>query len=66
MPDNMKTYPVIFQNSKECFRLTPEGEIEKEGIVITDDDSAVADLLRSFILVAYGLKIRPADRRVSE
>jgi hypothetical protein len=55
-------YPVIFQNGKECFRITPKGEIEKDGVQITDDNSAVADLLREWLLHSYGLKIRPAVR----
>jgi len=55
-------YPLSFQNGKECFRITPEGEIEKDEVQITDDDSAVADLLREFLLQAYGLKIRLAVR----
>jgi len=59
-------YPLSFQNGKQCFRITPEGEVEKDGVQITDDDSAVADLLREFVLQAYGSKIRPAVRRVSE
>ena len=58
-------YPLSFQNGKQCFRITPEGEVEKDGVQITEDDSAVADLLREFVLQAYRLKIRPAVRRVS-
>jgi hypothetical protein len=59
-------YPLSLQNGKQCFRITPDGEIEKDGVQITDDDSAVADLLRQWLLHAYGLKIRPAMLRVSE
>lgn len=65
---DLKQYPVTFQMKaqKECFRITPQGEIEKDGVQITDDDSALADMLRAWLLQSYGLKIRPAVRRVSE
>ena len=65
---DLKKYPVTLQlqTQAECFRITPAGEIEKDGVQITNADSAMADMLRAFVLQAYGLKIRPAVRRVNQ
>ena len=65
---DLKQYLVTLQiqTQKEFFQITPQGEIERDGVQITDEDSAVADMLRALLLQSYGLKIRPAVRRVSE
>lgn len=60
---NVETYPLqLTSKGREVFKITPDGEIEQDGKNITDDDAAVADALREFIEVWYGLKIRTANR----
>jgi len=44
------------------FLVTPQGEIERDGKQITDDDAAVADALREFLYTTYNVKVRPANR----
>jgi hypothetical protein len=56
-PTQIKTY-LSLRINKVLFRVTLEGEIEKDGVQITDDDSALADMLRAWLLQSYGLKIR--------
>lgn len=62
----IRTYPWSCRNpTGEMLRVTPEGEIERDGKNITDDDAAVADAMREFVKVAYGVTIRAANRWVS-
>lgn len=55
----------VLDLNHEILRITPDGEILKNGENITDNDVAVADVLREFISTIYNVKIRPANRNQS-
>jgi len=55
----------VLDLNHEILRITPDGEIFKNGENITDNDVAVADVLREFISTIYNVKIRPANRNQS-
>jgi len=70
MAQNNETHPFAYAsncqvhwlqinaNSEAVFQITPDGEIEKDGKNITDDDAAVAECLREWCRLAYGIKVR--------
>ncbi len=45
-------------NREELFRVTPDGEVEVSGQVVTDDDSVMADLLRAWVKVQCNVVVR--------
>jgi hypothetical protein len=52
----------VCDRGHEVFRVTKDGEIEKDGKVITDDDAAVADCLRDWMSLCHRTHVRPAKR----
>lgn len=42
----------------ELFRVTPAGRVERDGVDITDDDAAMAQVLCELMRVAHGVEVK--------